>query len=293
MDDSTQWAIPWLAESFGLHYRADLLKKAGVDEANAFATHEHLEETVAALAKSGVALPIEFPLGLDTFSNLHSLASWVWTAGGNFSSDNGKRVVFDQPEALEAICRYYGLLRGLSAKARQMMRERKSSLFPEGKSAITFGTLMMYQNRANAPDVVKKNWRMVSLPGKHFMGGSNLVVWNHTRGERPALDLVRFLTSPAVLERCALPLATIPPRLSALESVQANPDPNLRAYAAAVRNGRAYENVPMWGLIEYRLLPVLLQIGAAAISDDNLDLDGLIRKQIETLAQRLNITLAR
>ena len=60
-----------------------------------------------------------------------------------------------------------------------------------------------------------------------------------------------------------------------------------------MRSGSAYENIPMWGLIEYRLLPVLLQIGAAAISDEQVDLDALIRKQIETLAQRLNLTLAR
>ncbi len=293
VNDDTQWAIPWLAESFGLHYRADLLKKAGVDEATAFATHERLEETVAALEKSGVAVPIEFPLSLDTFSNLHSLASWVWTAGGNFSSADGSRVTFDQPEALGAICRYFGLLRGLSPRARQLMRERQSNLFLQGKSAIYFGTLMMYHLRRNAPEEVQQNWRMASLPGKHFMGGSNLVVWNHTRNERPALELVRFLTSPATLERCAIPLATVPPRLSALNTVQSGPDANINAYAEAVRSGRAYENIPMWGLIEYRLLPVLLQIGAAAIADDPIDLDALIHKQIETLAQRLNLTLAR
>lgn len=293
VNDDTQWAIPWLAESFGLHYRADLLKKAGVDEATAFATHERLEETVAALEKSGVAVPIEFPLSLDTFSNLHSLASWVWTAGGNFSSADGSRVTFDRPEALGAICRYFGLLHRLSPTARRMMRERQSNLFLQGKSAIYFGTLMMYHLRRNAPEKVQRNWRMVSLPGKHFMGGSNLVVWNHTRNERPALELVRFLTSPATLERCAIALATVPPRLSALATVQSGPDANINAYAEAVRSGRAYENIPMWGLIEYRLLPVLLQIGAAAISDDPIDLDALIHKQIETLAQRLNLTLAR
>ncbi len=293
LDDDTQWAIPWLAESFGLHYRADLLKKAGVDEATAFTTHERLEETVAALKKSGVSVPIEYPLTLDTFSNLHALSSWIWTAGGSFSTPDGKRVIFDQPEALGAICRYYGLLHGLSAKAHRMMRERNSNLFLQGKSAINFGTLMMYHGRANAPVEVQRNWRMASLPGKHFMGGSNLVVWNHTRNERPALELVRFLTSAAIQERCTLPLATVPPRLSALTSIQMSQDRNISTYAEAVHKGQAYENVPMWGLIEYRLLPVLLQIGAAAISDESVDLDVLIRKQIETLAQRLNITLAR
>jgi multiple sugar transport system substrate-binding protein len=293
VNDDTQWAIPWLAESFGLHYRADLLKKAGIDAATAFATHERLEETVAALAKSGLEVPIEFPLTLDTFSNLHSLASWVWTAGGNFCTADGNHVTFDQPEALGAICRYFGLLRGLSPTARRMMRERQSNLFLQGKSAIYFGTLMMYHLRGDAPVEVQKNWRMASLPGKHFMGGSNLVVWNHTRNERPALELVRFLTSNAALERCALPLATVPPRLSALAAVQSSSDQNISVYAEAVRTGQAYENIPMWGLIEYRLLPVLLQIGAAAISDDPGNLDALIRKQIEALAQRLNLTLAR
>jgi ABC-type glycerol-3-phosphate transport system substrate-binding protein len=291
--DDTQWSIPWLAESFGLHYRADLLKNAGVDEASAFATHEHLEETVASLEQSGVVVAIEYPLTLDAFSNLHSLASWVWTAGGNFITRDGKRVLFDQPEALAGICRYYGLLRRLSPAAHQMMRERKSSLFLQGQSAIYFGTLNMYHSRARSPKVVQKNWRMASLPGEHFMGGSNLVVWNHTRNDREALELVRFLTSAAIQQRCTLPLATASPRLSALATIENSQDRNISAYVEAVRTGRAYDNVPMWGLIEYRLLPVLLQLGTAAISDEDIDLDTLIRKQIETLASRLNITLAR
>jgi ABC-type glycerol-3-phosphate transport system substrate-binding protein len=292
LEDDMQWAIPWLAETFVIHYRRDLLQQAGIDETSAFASHDNLAATVDQLKKSITELPIEFPFQQDVFGSLHVLSSWVWTAGGDFCTADGKQVLFNQPAAQKAILNYFNLTRGLPAWTRRKLREREGSLFAQGEAAIGFGTLMLYQNRENAPARVKENWRVASLPKEHFMGGSNLVVWKHTRNERAALDLVRFLTSTPIQTRAALPLGTLPPRLAALADPQIAGDPILSVFAESIRTGRSYYGVTLWGLIEDRLVVALQQMGNKVISDEEIDLEPYIRHQTDMLARRLNITLS-
>lgn len=290
--DPTQWAIPWLAESYLIHYRSDLLEKAGVDPATAFSSHEQIAKTVRRLQESGVEVPIELPVGLDRFGSLHVLASWIWTAGGDFCDEEGNRVAFTQPQALAAIRAYFALLRDLPPEVRRKIRERERGLFERGKSAISFGTLMFYSNFANAPQETKEHWQMIPLPGEHFIGGSNLVVWKHTRNERAAIELVRFLTSPAVQVRVAPALAAMPPRLAALDLPVIANDPVYSVFAQSIRSGRTYASAPLWGLVEDRLVIALTQIGQAVLAEDAGDLDQIIHQYIDPLARKLNITLS-
>lgn len=290
--DPTQWAIPWLAETYLIHYREDMLEKAGIDSATAFTSHEQLAKTVQRLVESGVDVPIELPLGLDRFGTLHVLASWIWSVGGDFCEADGKRVAFNQPRALAAIRAYFNLLRSLPVEARQKIRARDRGLFERGKSAINFGTLMFYANHQSAPQEAKDNWRVTPLPGDHFIGGSNLVVWKHTRNDRAAIELVRYLTSPTVQVRVAPALATMPPRLAALDLPQIANDPVLRVFGQSIRTGRTYPSIPLWGLIEDRLLVALVQIGDAILADDTANLDQVIKQYLDPLARKLNITLS-
>lgn len=289
--DPQQWAIPWLAETYVIHYRRDLLEKAGIDERDAFASHAKLVETARRLKESGVEIPVELPLHLDTYGVLHGLASWVWSAGGDFVADSGREVVFNQPAAVVAIQAYFGLLDLLSPNARRKMRERKQDLFADGKSAIYFGTLSIYINRQPGGRVPRKNWAVAPLPGQHFIGGSNLIIWKHTRADRHALELVRFLTSAEVQEQLALPQAALPPRLASLDAPQIAEDPVMRVFAQSLRTGRSYTSIPLWGLIEDRLVGMLQQIGAYAIAESNTDLNDYIHRQVNAVARRLNLTL--
>jgi len=292
INDDTQWDIPWLAEPYVIHYRQDLLAKAGIDPAAAFTSHDAFARTAAALA-GHAPVPVEYPLGLDQFGTLHVLASWLWSAGADFCAPDGRQVLFNKPEAISAIRAYFDVLASQPVKARKLMRERKSSLFNSGQAAVCFGTLMAYNNRASAMPKVRDHWQVAPLPGAHFLGGSNLVVWKHARNERAALDLIRFLASPGVQVRCAPPLATLPTRLEALTDPLITADPALSVFAESARTGRSYLNVPLWGLIEDRLVAALLHIGEQALSDTPPDLEIFLPKLIDGIARRLNITLAK
>jgi multiple sugar transport system substrate-binding protein len=291
-DDGQVWALPWLAEPFVIHYRKDWLRQAGVDETAAFQTHEQIAQTALRLKESGVDIPVEHPFRADRFIAMHVLASWVWGYGGDYLSPDHKRVLLDRPEALAAFQSYFGLLNLLSPEGRRLMiEEGNEPLFPKGKSAIAFGTIRLTRPPYAVSAEVADNWGVAALPQPSFVGGSNLVVWNHTRHPQAALDLVHFLTQPSSLARLYRPLAALPARLAVLDTPELAQDPILNVMGNAIRGGRAYPSFTLWGLLEDKLIEALLKIGNQLLMEPDRDLRETIELQIRPVAQRLNLTL--
>jgi multiple sugar transport system substrate-binding protein len=290
--DNTPWAVPWLAETYAIHYRKDLLEQAGINEETAFQTHTALNETAVTLAKSGIDVPIELPLTNDRYGTLHALASWVWRYGGYFAAPDGRQVLFNQPAALEAMTAYFALLRHLSPRGYRLLSEKDDlSLFIQGKSAVTFGTLNLTLPRIEIPAEVTYNWRVSPLPAPCFVGGSGLVVWKHTHRERAAVELVRYLTSAKVLPGLSYAMKALPPRLENLASPELIIDPIVRQMAEALPNGRTYPTAGLWGVVEERLVSELLQIAEELLANPDADIQAVVRNRMVPLANRLNISL--
>jgi multiple sugar transport system substrate-binding protein len=290
-DDAIR-AMPWQAETYVIHYRKDLLHAAGVDEATAFQTHAQLEQTARRLQASGVPVPVELPLTSDRYGTLHALASWVWGRGGDFCAPDGKRILFDQTAALAALQSYFGLLRYLSPEGRRMMQTKEgATLFHQGQSAMAFGTIKLTRAADIAPEVAA-NWGAAMLPAPCFVGGTNLVIWRHTRRERAAVELVRFLMSNQALTQANLAMAALPPRLTLLDAPELAHDAVRGVMAQAIKTGRSYPAFRLWGMLEERLVSALLAIGADVLGQPDRDLRDTIELHIKPLAQRLNLTLA-
>jgi len=88
------WALPWLAYTRLIYYRRDLLDKAGIDERSAFESPKQLAQTLERLSESGVAVPWCVPTR-HSRDTLHNIASWIWNAGGEFVSADGKYILFN------------------------------------------------------------------------------------------------------------------------------------------------------------------------------------------------------
>ncbi len=290
--DDAAWAIPWLSESYMIYYRKDLLQQAGIDEANAFVSHERLGETAQKLQNSGVDIPAELSFNWDQFGVLHALASWVWGAGADFCDSGGKKVLFDRPTALAAIHAYFGLLKTLSPQGVETLLKDKENLFIRGQSAMMFSTLYHVTEPALLAPVVKKNLGAAVMPGGRFVGGSNLVMWKHCRQENAALELVNFLNSTPTLLQLIQPFRALPSRLEALAMPQITHDPILSVYAQSVQSGRSYPQVPLWGLVEERLYKTLVQIGMNLLKNPDMALKDAVDPHIQALARRLNLTLS-
>ena len=62
--------------------------------------------------------------------------------------------------------------------------------------------------------------------------------------------------------------------------------------AQALRRGRPFPNTRLWGLVEEKLVGALTQLWADVFAHPQEDLEMMIHRRLDPVAQRLNRTLA-
>jgi multiple sugar transport system substrate-binding protein len=288
LGETQPWAIPWLTGARLLFYRRGLLERAGVDEASAFADPEHLHRTVERLAAAGVQVPWTVPTG-PTHTTLLNVASWVWGAGGDFISPDGKRTFFSQPQARAGMRAYFALGRFLAPPVRALTGLQPDDHFLQHpETAITLsGPWLFGAAQAGLPEQLG-----VALPpGPSFVGGSQLVVWKHSRHPEAALRLAAFLCAPQPQLAYSQAVGLIPTRLEALAEPPFATHPFWQLATRGLRTGRSFRVTRSWGLMEDRLTTALASLWPDVLADPEADLDALIARRLEPLAQRLDLVL--
>ncbi len=287
--DGQLWSIPWQIDSRLLYYRKDLLEKAGLDPASAFLTHEALVSTLQSLTQAGIEIPFAIPTH-KTRMSLHNVASWVWGAGGQFVSDNGKRALFNTPEALLGFCQYFELGHYLSPHASELDDTESDALYSTGRSAVTLSGPWLLTNPGIDPQVIASSG-VTFPPGIPFIGGSSLVVWQSTPYAREALALIRFLTSQHVQSSYLSTVGMLPARVEALTSLSNPSNPAASFISKGFKVGRAFPLFPLWGLVEERLSTALGMVWQHFLADPKVNLAELIERDLGLLAHRLDLAL--
>jgi multiple sugar transport system substrate-binding protein len=283
------WAMPWLAGARLLFFRRELLARAGLDERTAFRSADSLRQSLAALQAAGAAIPWTVPTGL-THTTLLNVASWVWGAGGDFVTPDGRRTLFSQPPARAGIRAYFELGRFLAPAVRQLTGlEPDEQFLSSSETAVTLSGPWLFRD-AHARGIAAEVG-MALPPGASFVGGSHLVVWKHTRQPEAALELIAFLTRPDVEAAYSLVVGLLPARLEALASPPFSTDPLWRLAITGIRTGRTFPVTRSWGLMEDRLTRELSGLWAEALADPGLDLEEAVRRRLEPLALRLDLVL--
>ncbi|MBU0702914.1 MAG: extracellular solute-binding protein [Chloroflexi bacterium] len=280
------WAMPWLADTRILYYRRDLLEQAGIDEQNAFHTPEALEQTLARLQAAKVAVPWVVPTR-RTWTALHHVASWVWDCGGHFLSPDGKQCLLDQPEARAGLKAYFALGQYLADAGRNLDSVQSEALFGTGQAAVVLSGPWLMQME---PALVAKTG-LVLPPGVPFVGGSHLVIWKHSRRAREAVKLVRFLTGLEFQRDYAQRAGLLPVRLKALADSVFPSNAFAGHLTRGLTEGRSFRPVPLWGLVEEKLVTVMVAIWEEVLKSDKPDLDAILDQHLTPLIQRLNWTL--
>jgi multiple sugar transport system substrate-binding protein len=285
--------IPWLASVRVLYYRRDLLEKAGVDEKTAFQSCSNLIETLDRLKTSGIPVPLVLPTRNTIFPLLHSLASWVWGAGGDFVSEDGTHTLFDRPETRAGIRDFLALHQFLAPPARDLNLVESEMLFWRGEAAVSLSlqnpilaTITRIANRN-----VVANLGVAAIPtGIPFIGGSNLVVWRHVAPSREnlAIRLVRFLTSRQVQSSYNTKINYFPTRLDVMQSPPFNTDTFNQLLMDGLNAGRSFPAIKRWLIVEDSLIQLLSQLWEDVSSDPNRDVDAIIADRVGPLANRLD-----
>jgi multiple sugar transport system substrate-binding protein len=278
-----------------LYYRRDLLEKAGVDEKTAFRSHSHLIKTLKKLQASGISTPLVLATKNIAPPGLHSLASWVWGAGGDFVSADGNSTLLNQPEMRTGLCNFLELSRFLSPQARGLVAAQSEALFWRGEAAISlsFQPPIMAVLKGLADPKVITNLGVTSVPGVTFIGGSNLVIWRHTplAHETLAMDLVRFLTGQQAQINYNTKIGFFPTRPDVMQNPPFSTDPFHQVLMKGLNSGRSFPTITQWAIVEDRLLHVLGQLWEDVLSQPDREVDAIIADRLDQLARRLDMML--
>ncbi len=289
--DPTIWAIPWLGDTLVFYYWKELLEKAGVqDFKTAFATDATLVETLEKLRKNGVA----YPLALNVTQMeiiLHEAAHWLWSAGGNFTSADGKKVTFTQPAAMQGWKNYFGLRPFISPEWLNVA-SASGDAFLAGESAIQLGgPYLTIADIIDNPHTRTQHVGIASVPGKAYVGGASFVIWQYSPRYAEAFELVRFLSSqPTCIP--ASPLSReLPTRREAIHMPSIETNIFHRTYIESMQTGQSFPTMRLWGAIEEKLIAEIAKIWRELLSNPAQDIDECLHRHLDPLAERLNITL--
>jgi multiple sugar transport system substrate-binding protein len=252
------WGLPIDGESTGLFYRKDLFAAAGIEHPPT--TWDEFQADVEKLTD-----PAKKQYGYEVFASeaAYYWYPWLYQAGGDLLSEDGKDVVFDSPEAQKAAEFYVNL-------AKYSPPDYLNSNSYDGRVAFASGKVAMYMAGAwfagtlqGEYPKLKGKWAAAPLPEgsagcKTTIAGDSLVLLDGGQNHDAAWKWIEFLTEPKNMALWTYESpngTTLPPRTALLDS----PDlvakkPILKGFADQMKCGVA--NVianPKWPKIEESL----------------------------------------
>ncbi len=288
------WAIPWLADTRLVFYWRDMLEQAGIDEQTAFSTPDDVEETMIRLRGSG----IETPCGVWAVGGgvaLQNAASWVWQAGGGFLTADGRQLLFDQPEAIEGFVSHLKLCRYLPPGVESIDTTRfdAEEAFAQRRVAVLMGLCGWFPSFLHRAEIhgAADRLGMALPPGPAFVGGANLIVWQHAHRMQDALALVRTLTGKPFWQACPRDLDFFPARLDMWAEPSYASNWRYEVVGQAIETGRTFPVVSKWGMFETRLNRIVAELWDRALADPDQNLTDLVSSYMRTLAGRFTVSL--
>ena len=294
--DRHAYGIPLSAYVYIIAYRKDLLERTGLQGASAFATPHTLEETVRCLDDlHAVENTFLLPIVPHPFNDLvHMAASWIWSSGGHMMDNRGRQVLFNSPAALAGLKSFLKLMRRIP-NVEYLGADQCMDALTQGKAAavITDARALITALRNKAPNIEKIG--AASLMSIPWSGGGSIVVWRHTHGYPERLEasykLVEFLARKSTMIELANLSYTLPSRTDALDELFP-PDHMLRpVMLQLISTGRSYRPIALWHRIEYQLGMELGAVAKQVMSDPSTDSDQAVTQAMDSLAERLNLTL--
>ena len=279
--DTQIWAIPWVAFTQLLYYRKQPVEKAGLsDVAAAFADLNSFNQTLERFFAKG----LQPSLGLTAYHFppvVHEAASWIWSNDGDFLDGEGKRVIFNEPRAIQGLHALFSLGRFLVPPSSPPRAPVTQVVEGDAIVGIDGPYYALQQQRLPAAEQLG----ITPVPGVPCIGGSSLIIWKHSRRSRAALELVKFLSHH-------VPQAIRLPARRRILQVLAEQDAFYQLAWSSLERGLTFPTVRLWGAIEERLITELVTVWTEVLANPNADLDMILHRQLDPLARKLNLMLA-
>ena len=294
MDDSV-YSIPWSSFTFLIYYRRDHLKAAGISEEHAFDTADDFQRTVKVLKEKKNASPLILPSGKPFLDRIHVAASWMWGAGGDYFSADGRQILLNRPETRAGLKSFFDLYRLMSPGDYQLDYDQTLERFAKGSASVIiadcgYPPVLQDQN----PGLVGKVG-VHPLPGVPFVSGDNLIIWQEARHapdrERIALDLVSFLVSATAQKRFSQSLQQFPVRHDSFDALNSPVEHLIPMLKETFENGRSYKPIRLWSRYEQQLGFAFDDITNDIITKQNLPIESILEVHLSRLQQRFSLLI--
>ena len=289
-------AIPWTLDLRVVLYRRDWLQKAGADEATAFADSDQFRETLRQLKAAGHPAPLGITTSQTHIRLIHDMACWVWSAGGDLRSKDGRRMMLMDPKSRAGMQAYFGLNEFISPEMRGLTEPEVFNAFFAGETAVAILKENDYLKPVTEkPDIsaeVAENIGLAMLMKAPYIGGSALAIWRHSADYQDALKLIQYLTSIEawqVLNQQLLPY--MPARLDALETTPLAATRFYPAIQNSLKNGRSFHSGFRWNGVEARLATVIGQMWNDLRANPELDIAHEVEQRFSDACRRLEQTI--
>lgn len=261
-------AIPWFVDARALFFRTDVLKKSGVT-ASELGSWDSFKNALKKVYAADIVIedqPVA-PLGIsgkNDWNVIHSLAPWIWMAGGDFLSADRKTCILDSDAVFNGISYYIDLVQSgyVPLEYLELNTAQVSGNFNSGAVSMYFDgpyevkTLTRPASEGGAAgSLTSRNFSVTGYPrgpkGRvTFVGGSNLGIFKQGKNKAGAFEVIKYLTSKTSQVEYAKVTGFLPARLDAFEDPFFAKDPNRKVFKEAVLYGKTYPPVPSWGLLE-------------------------------------------
>ena len=198
------YGMPWFTETRALYYRTDACEKAGVDPSKDFNTWDSFKTALGKLNNvevDGKKLPALGMPGKNDWNVIHNFSFWVYGAGGDFLTEDGREAAFSSDEALAGI-RFYSELavEGLmdTTSLEKDTNHVESTYCTGGYATAFMGPWVAKTLQRNKDDegidTIDKTGVTIVPEGPEgrfaFAGGSALCIFNACENQDEAIQLL-------------------------------------------------------------------------------------------------------
>lgn len=290
------YAIPFVLDVRVVLYRRDWLQKAGVDETIAFSDADHFADTLRRVRAAGHPSPFAMPTSHSLTRLIHDLACWVWSAGGEIRSNDGRRMLLMESAGRVGMQSYFAMNEFLSPETQGLAEQEVFQTFSQGKCAVAVvserGYLGILAESVTTHPEVRENTGMAMLMRSPFVGGTGLAIWRYSHNYEDALKLVQYLTSAdawKILNQDDFPFTSS--RIDILEHSKIAKTPFYSALQKSLEHGRSFQSGYRWSGVESRLVAVIENLWGDLRANPELNIQHEIEERFSAVCTRLEQTI--
>ena len=291
-------SLPWYIDIRPIYYRADIFSESGVT-VNDLDNWESFKQTCGKLKgfkRRERTIEVLGVSGAKETLLLHNIAPWIWGAGGDFLTPDGKQAAFNNERSLNGIEFYISLIsKGyipLSALG-VGTHDIAQNFFIRGAYIMCIpGALgsapYIYPASSTYVPEISDNCRTSLFPGGTegrfvFCGGSNLAITSFSEHPQEAWEFIKYLVSYESQNYYPKTFNHLPSLLESFDALFMEETPKWQTgLRDSWKYGRGFPNVAAWGAIESLLIEYFGKI-FDRIQDGNYDLS-LVKRDLDKAA---------